>query len=407
MKYLLVALGTLKTNALRATLTIAIIAFGIMALVGMVTALDSIQKSLRSNLAEIGARTFKVTKKGQDYSYRRRGGGDEEYERISEQQVNFFRRAYQYPSRVSAHYKVSGSAVVQFRDKETNPQITVKGVDQNFIYTASYAILQGRNFTENEVRNGSNTAIIGYTLKRDLFGLRKAVDKRITVGTRQYRVIGVLKPRGSSMEASADNAVLIPYDNARRSFESEAPDFTISVKVNRVGELEEAVQAATGQLRVARNLGVRAKNDFSIKQSDELASSVTETIWFVRVATYLIGFITLLGAAVGLMNIMLVSVKERTQEIGIRKALGATSKAIQSQFLAEAIVISQIGGLIGIVLGLIAGNGITLFFGDQFSLPWAWAIGGFVICLIVGVLAGYYPAKRAAVLNPIESLRYE
>jgi putative ABC transport system permease protein len=216
----------------------------------------------------------------------------------------------------------------------------------------------------------------------------------------------MLEPRGSSSE-SVDNAVLIPYTNARRAFQGDAPDFTVSVKVSRVGELDEAVQEAIGQFRVARNLGVRAENNFKIEQSDEIARSVTQNLWYVRIATYLIGFITLLGAAVGLMNIMLVSVKERTQEIGIRKALGATSKAVQSQFLAEAIVISQLGGFIGIVLGLIAGNSITLFFGDQFSLPWGWAIGGFVICLIVGVMAGYYPAKRAAALNPIESLRYE
>lgn len=406
MKYIAVAFGTLRTNALRATLTIAIIAFGIMALVGMVTALNSIQKSLRSNLAEIGARTFKVSKKGQDYSYGRRGEGDQKFERINERQVSFFKKAYQYPSRVSAHYEVSSSARVKFREEETNPQITVKGIDQNFIYTASYNILRGRNFIENEVRNGANTAIIGYALKRELFGLREAVEKRITIGTQQYRIVGVLEPRGSSSE-SVDNAVLIPYTNARRAFQGDAPDFTVSVKVSRVGELDEAVQEAIGQFRVARNLGVRAENNFKIEQSDEIARSVTQNLWYVRIATYLIGFITLLGAAVGLMNIMLVSVKERTQEIGIRKALGATSKAVQSQFLAEAIVISQLGGFIGIVLGLIAGNSITLFFGDQFSLPWGWAIGGFVICLIVGVMAGYYPAKRAAALNPIESLRYE
>ena len=295
---------------------------------------------------------------------------------------------------------------MKFREEETNPQITVKGIDQNFIYTASYNILRGRNFIENEVRNGANTAIIGYALKRELFGLREAVEKRITIGTQQYRIVGVLEPRGSSSE-SVDNAVLIPYTNARRAFQGDAPDFTVSVKVSRVGELDEAVQEAIGQFRVARNLGVRAENNFKIEQSDEIARSVTQNLWYVRIATYLIGFITLLGAAVGLMNIMLVSVKERTQEIGIRKALGATSKAVQSQFLAEAIVISQLGGFIGIVLGLIAGNSITLFFGDQFSLPWGWAIGGFVICLIVGVMAGYYPAKRAAALNPIESLRYE
>lgn len=407
MNYLSVAFGTLKTNALRAFLTMAIIAFGIMALVGMVTALDSIQKSLRTNLADMGSRTFKVEKKGRDTRYRSRGGSKQEYERINERQVSFFKKAYQYPSRVSSHYEVSSSAVVKFRDEETNPQITVKGVDENFIYTASQDIAKGRNFTENEIKNATNTVLLGYALKRDLFGLRKAVSKRITIGTQQYRVIGVLAPKGSSMKFSGDNAALIPYTNARQVFKGESPDFTISVKVNRIGDLDEAVQEAVGQFRIARNLGVRSENDFEIEKSDKLAGSVNQNLWFVRVSTYLIGFITLLGAAVGLMNIMLVSVKERTQEIGIRKALGATNKSIRSQFLTEAILISQIGGVIGIILGLCAGNSITFFFGNQFSLPWGWAFAGFIICLVVGVLAGYYPAKRAAALNPIESLRYE
>lgn len=407
MNYFSVALGTLRTNALRAILTMAIIALGIMALVGMVTALESIQKSLRTNLAEMGARTFKVKKKGSNSRYRRRGGSSRTYERINERQVSFFKEAYQYPSRVSAHYEVSGSAVVKFQGEKTNPQITVKAIDQNFIYTAGQEILNGRNFTGNEVTKGANVALIGYALKRELFGLRDGVGKRITIGTHQYRVIGVLEPKGSSMQFSGDNAAMIPYTNAQQNFNQREPNFTISVKVGQVGKLVEAVQEAIGPFRVARELGVKAKNDFVIEKSDKLAGRVTQNLWFVRVSTYLIGFITLLGAAVGLMNIMLVSVKERTQEIGIRKALGASSLAIRYQFLFEAILISQLGGIIGIILGLMAGNTITLFFGNQFSLPWGWAIGGFVICLIVGVLAGYYPAKRAAALNPIESLRYE
>lgn len=407
MNYFSEAFGTLRTNALRAGLTMAIIAFGIMALVGMVTALQSIQNSLRTNLAEMGARTFKMQKKGENSRYRRRGGNSEQYERINEQQVNFFKEAYQYPSRVSAHYEVSGSAVVKFQGKETNPQITVKAIDENFIYTAGLDILNGRNFTDNEVSKGANVALIGYALKRELFGLRNATGKRVGIGSHQYRVLGVLKPKGSSMQFSGDNAILIPYTNAQQNFTQRQPDFTVSVKVSKVGKLEEAVQEAIGPFRVARELGIKAENNFTIKKSDKLAGSVTQNLWYVRISTYLIGFITLLGAAVGLMNIMLVSVKERTQEIGIRKALGASSIAIQYQFLFEAILISQLGGFTGIILGLVAGNSITFFFGNQISIPWGWAIGGFIICLVVGILAGYYPAKRAAKLNPIESLRYE
>ncbi len=407
MQYVWIALLAIGTNKLRAILTMVIIALGIMALVGMVTALSSIQNSVRTNLAEMGANTFKIKKKGGDTRYGDRGEAQQSAQRIGYRQTQFFKEHYRYPSRVSAHFELTSRARVQYKGQKTNPEVIVKGIDNNFIYTSGLTIDQGRNFTKAEIRSGTNTAIIGKNLKFKLFGYRQAVGEDISIGNKGYRIIGVLKLKGSSMSFSGDNSVLIPYNNARVAFRDKKPDYNISVKVKNVQELEEATREAIGIFRVARGLGVKEKNDFNIAKSDNLADRVQNNLWFVKVATYMIGFITLLGAAIGLMNIMLVSVKERTREIGTRKALGASTSAIQTQFLSEAILISQIGGFIGILLGITVGNGVAWYMGNQFAVPWGWALGGFIICFVVGTAAGYYPAKRAAKLDPIEALRYE
>ncbi len=384
-----------------------IIAFGITALVGMVTALSSIRQSLKSNFAEMGANTFKIERKGSDARYGDRGEKRQSTERIKYRQAEYFKNNYHFPARVAIHYQFSNQAVVKYKQQETNPRVELNGVDEHFLYTSGQKISTGRNFTGSEIRSGANVAILGKTLKLNVFGYRQAIGEMVNIGNKNYRVIGVLQKKGTSMGFSGDNAVLIPLNNARTTFTQNKPDYQISVRASDVGQLESAVQEAIGIFRVARDLKIHESNNFRIEKSDNLADRVQNNLRYVAVTTYLIGFITLLGAAIGLMNIMLVSVKERTREIGIRKALGASTLAIQNQFLNEAVMISQIGGLAGIVLGLIAGNGVALYIESDFSLPWGWAIAGFVICLIVGTLAGYYPARRAALMDPIESLRYE
>ncbi len=402
-----VALRGIMSNLLRAILTMAIIAFGIMALIGMLTALDSIEESFIRNFADLGANTFKIQKKGSDVSYGHGGKGKKTYPDVSYEQGLFFREGYRYPAKVSMKFEPTGSAVLKYQSNETNPKIDVIGSDANFLSTSGLKLAEGRNFTSSELQHGENVVILGNTIKLKLFGYQDPIGKVISIGTRKYRVLGVLEEKGASMGFSGDNTAIIPIKNARMAYSDEDESYTLSVQVEQVQNLSPAINEAIGLFRKIRELRAKDDNDFKIIKSDNLAKMVEDNLSMIRAATFAIGFITLLGAAIGLMNIMLVSVKERTREIGTRKAIGASSRNIRTQFLTEASVISIAGGIVGILLGILIGNAVANYINSAFVIPWFWIAFGFLLCFVVGIAAGYYPANRAAAENPIDALRYE
>ena len=233
------------------------------------------------------------------------------------------------------------------------------------------------------------------------------IDKIIAVGNGKYKVIGVLKSKGSSFGGSGDRICLLPITNVRQYYSQPQANHNIFVKPYDAKLLDIAVSEAEGTFRITRRLQPGDNNDFRIEKSDNLSKMLIDNMKFVTISATIIGFITLLGAAIGLMNIMLVSVSERTREIGIRKALGARSKTIKQQFLFEAIIISQLGGLLGIVLGILTGNIISLIIGSSFIIPWLWILTGILLCFVVGVSSGYIPAVKASRLDPIIALRHE
>ncbi|MEX0812616.1 MAG: ABC transporter permease [Chitinophagales bacterium] len=401
----LLALKAIMGNKLRTTLTFSIIAIGIMALVGILTSIDSIKASLRSNFTLLGANTFVIQNKG--IGIRSRGSKQEQTRDITLEEARNFKRQFESKAAVSISSRVSNIATIKWEQEKTNPNITLIGSDENYLSASGYNIQEGRNFSPFEIEKGVNVVILGQGVYKQLFSSRtKAEGVRLYVGNIPYQVIGILEEKGSSM-VSSDNMVLIPLRSALSKFSERKFQFDINVLTPQAEALDLLVSDAIGLFRVVRGLHPREENDFAINRSDKLASTVIDELQYISLAATLIGLITLLGAGIGLMNIMLVSVSERTREIGVSKALGASNKMIRFQFLTEAIVICQIGGLLGIVLGILAGNAVSLLIGGSFIIPWLWIGLGIAFCFLIGLLAGIYPALKAAKLDPIEALRYE
>lgn len=403
-----IAWTSIKSQPLRTILTMLIIAFGIMALVGILTAIDAIKSSINSNFTSMGANTFNIRNREMSVRIGKKGKGPRRYKQISYDEAVRFGREFDFPATTSISTMASMAATLKYKSEKTNPNIQVMGGDENYLASAGYELAKGRNFSSQDVQYGSHVVILGQDIVSTLFKSKEdPLDKVITIGSGKYKVIGILKPKGSSMGFGGDKICMLPLSNVRQYFPRPNMSFTISVMTNNVQHLDIAVQEATGLFRVIREVPVGEENNFEVTKSDNLANILIENISTVTLGATAIGFITLLGAAIGLMNIMLVSVTERTREIGVRKALGATQKMIKRQFLIEAVVICQAGGLAGIIFGILIGNLFGMVLETPFIVPWMWIIGGVILCIFVGLISGLLPAVRASRLDPIESLRYE
>jgi putative ABC transport system permease protein len=407
LENLKIALGAVRSQSLRTFLTIMIIAIGIMALVGILTAIDVIKEGITNNFTTMGANTFNIRNRGSNVRIGRSGKRPPVFRYISYDEAVQFKKDFTFPARVGLSCMGSRNSTVKYGSEKTNPNIAIFGGDENYLITSGYELEEGRNFSMQELKSGSNVTIIGQEIRRTLFPSTSAVEKEIMIGAVKVRVIGVLKEKGSSFGFGGDKIALLPIKNVRRMFMAGNDSYVINVLANSAEMLDETISEAIGLFRVVRKLGIKDELNFDVTKSDNLSALLIENLSFVSVAATLIAIITLIGAAIGLMNIMLVSVTERTREIGVRKAIGATSVTIRNQFLVEAIVIGQLGGLLGIALGILMGNAVSMYFDQGFIIPWLWMIVAAILCFVVGLLSGLIPAIKAAKLDPIEALRFE
>jgi putative ABC transport system permease protein len=402
-------LGSVKAHATRAVITSSIIAIGIAALVGILTSISAMQIAVTKTFSKMGSQSFTIKNAG---GVKRYGEVDDNTRLTFDEAWEFQKRMEGRNSTVALSINADFAGKASFQSAETNPNVRVIGIDEDYLKTANYELGAGRTFTDNEVTRAVPVVVVGQEIVDKLFPgsdkMGRAINQVIAVNGKPYRVVGSLQTKGSSMGMSGgDRVIFVPITRAKRDMKNMQDNCMINVAVDKVLDLDESMSEAYTLMRRIKRLKPGEDENFVIQQSTAMAKEALENIKMVSGVGTVIAIITLLGAAVSLMNIMLVSVTERTREIGLRKALGATAKQIKNQFLIEAVVICQIGGAGGIILGLIIGNLVGVALGAGFVAPWEWMLLAVVVCIVVGLGAGLYPASRASRLDPIEALRFD
>ena len=413
---------TVRGNRLRTGLTVTIIAFGIMALIGIITAIKAMNQKFSESFSTMGANSFTIRFRERNIRFGGGGGPQVRLSRkgakkektsnlgreITRDQAELFIRQYRYPAVSGISVFGNRNSIVSYNGKKTSPNVMVMGGDENYLLLNGMDLEDGRNFTRMEVRGGTDVCLLGYDVANKFFPgqLGKAINATIRINNNQFRVIGVLQSRGSTFGFSRDNMIITSYNSIEKYF-ATGNSYVIAVMTNDILHMEQAMGEAEAAFRPIRKLTTTEESNFALDRSDSLAETAMKSLGFLTISATVIGLITLIGAAIGLMNIMLVSVSERTKEVGLVKAIGGKSRMVQRQFLLEAMIISLLGAIFGIVLGVCVGNLFSIVLGTGFVVPWDWVLWGILLCSAVGLSAGIYPAVKAGRLNPIAALRYE
>ncbi|MEI6107797.1 MAG: ABC transporter permease [Opitutae bacterium] len=404
------ALGSLGVNKLRSFLTMSGITIGVFSVIGVMTAVGALRNSIETGLSFLGTNMFQFAK------FPITGGGDGAQRRRYQLRRDItLDQAMRYQQLMAGHSDViclkifdqTGGGQAVYNGRKTTPGLTFGGTNEHFLAANQYNIDQGRNFTADDVELARPVCLIGQGIVKKLFPSEVPLGKVIKIKERTYTVIGVFAEKGSMFGNSQDDTVMVPLTRYLNDFGSEHVTINIATQAPSQLYYNDTIEKAITAMRIVRNLKPEQDNDFELYSNDSLIGAFAKVADVVAAGSFVISGIALLAAGVGIMNIMLVSVTERTKEIGIRKSIGARKNNILIQFLIEAVAISLAGGVMGILLGVLGGNGVAMMLNATAVFPWDWALIGLLVCSGIGVGFGFYPAWKAASLDPIEALRYE
>jgi putative ABC transport system permease protein len=404
------ALGSLGVNKLRSGLTMIGITIGVFSVISVMTAVGALQYSIENGISFLGANIFQFAKYPANVSVS--GDTREKYRNrhnVSYQQALHYQRLMEgYASEICLKvfgYELKGQAV--YNGVKTTPSLLLVGSNRSFLAANAYTLGYGRNLNEEDVDLARRVLVVGKVVEKRLFPHESPIGKVIRLSGHTYTIVGVLAEKGTSFGQSQDDLCLMPITRFFEDYGEAKRTVNIATQALSAEMYNRTFDKAVGAMRIARGLKANQENDFEIYSNDSLKSAFISVAGVVRIGAFVISGIALIAAGIGIMNIMLVSVTERTKEIGVRKSIGARSKDILRQFLAEAIFISEVGGLLGIVLGIFMGDLVAVWLKVDTIFPIGWAIAGVVVCSAIGIGFGLYPAYRAANLDPIEALRYE
>jgi putative ABC transport system permease protein len=405
------ALGSVVTNKLRSFLTLVGIVAGVASIIAVMTGIAVIQTKMENDLSQLGTNTFVIQK------WPAIGGPGKNWRKIMRRHPLKIEHAELIREKVKTAEMVGveldeQAVVIAHEDLKTNPNVQLIGGTPEFQSNNNVFVQLGRFISEEDVKVGRKAIVIGTKIANKIFPFKDPIDEEVKIGGLKYTVIGVFEEAGETSSGSMDNGACIPVTAFVQAFglkDNRGFDRSASITVKaRQGELiDNVIEECKAVLRVARHLKPQDEDDFDIYSNDSLIRAFGDMTVIIRLVAIIMGAIALIVAGIGIMNIMLVSVTERTKEIGIRKAVGAKRHDIMMQFLIEAIVLCQIGGLFGVIFGVGIGNILSILMNVSVTIPYGWALIGLIFCSIVGIVFGMWPASKASKLDPIESLRWE
>jgi putative ABC transport system permease protein len=399
------AVTAVRTNKLRSILTMLGVTIGVFSVIGVMTALNVIRGSIESGLNFLGSNIFQFAK----YPSINTSDPEEKYanrRNIVLSEVIEFQRLMEDQAQAICPKVVDFGKPAAYRRTKIQG-ITIVGTNEAFLVANSFSLAYGRNLSAEDVELARPVTVVGRNLQKKLFPNETPLGKTVKINEKPYQIVGVLGEKGSSFGQSQDDLTIVPITKFFADFGSANRTINIAIQSTSQATYNQTLDKAIGAMRAARRLKLAQENDFEIYSNDTLVNAFAQIADTIRAGAFVISAIALLAAGIGIMNIMLVSVTERTREIGVRKAIGARRQDIVRQFLIEAVVLSEVGGLIGILAGIIGGNGVAVFFDMSMVFPWGWALTGLIVCSVIGIGFGWYPASKAARLHPIEALRYE